>query len=139
MPVLLESRPLRSGLRQFKESQKTSTAIAKPEAEITAFEDQELELDAGDWKTSENGVWRYGAMGGIEIACPHPITIKARLKNIDTGEVKLVIRFRRGNQSRKAWTDIPIGQDTLANSKNIVNLAQIGNSCNKPANVLRVL
>ena len=113
-------------LRQYIESQKTTTALVKSENEITAFEDQEIELDSGDWKTSENGVWRNGPLGGIEIACPHPITIKARLKNIDTCEVKLVIRFRRGSNSRKTWIDVPVGQDILANAKNIVSLAQIG-------------
>ena len=113
-------------LRQFKESQKTSTAIAKPEAEITAFEDQELELDSGDWKTGESGVWKYGAMGGIEIACPHPITIKARLRNIDNGETKWIVGFRRGDTNRKAFSYIPIEEKTLSNAKEIIELSRIG-------------
>jgi uncharacterized protein (DUF927 family) len=93
--------------------------------EISNFEDQPLELDTGDWKSDETGVWRQG-MGGVEIACTHPIMPVQRLRNIDTGELKIRLQFRRGSQNRKSWSNILIGLDTLANAKNIVNLAQIG-------------
>ena len=117
----------KAAFKDYKESRKKmALALNGNDSEITAFEDQELELDSGDWKTGENGVWRTGALSGVEVACPHPITIKARLKNIDTNEVKAVISYRRGSQNRQAWNHIPLGQDKLANAKNIVELAQIG-------------
>lgn len=64
-------------------------SIAPADAEnISRFDEQPLELDTGEWRTDESGVWKYAPQGGVEIACPHPIMPVERLRNIDTGELK---------------------------------------------------
>ena len=49
---------------------------------VTAFQGQELELDAGDWECDDYGVRKRGSWGD-EVACPHPIMPVSRLVNID--------------------------------------------------------
>jgi uncharacterized protein (DUF927 family) len=49
-----------------------------------------------------------------------------RLKNIDTGELKIRLAFRRGGKQRKAWNEILTDFDTVSNAKNIVSLSRIG-------------
>ena len=50
-----------------------------------------------------------------------------RLKNIDTGELKIRIAFRRGKQiGRRVWSEILTDFDTVSNAKNIVSLSRIG-------------
>lgn len=106
---------------------KSLKSLTSPDAEnVSQFSEQPIELDTGEWKSDESGVYRYAAMGGIEIACPHPIMPIERLRNIDTGELKVKLAFRRGNKNRKAWTEILTDFDTVSNSKNITSLSRIG-------------
>ncbi|WP_159459834.1 DUF927 domain-containing protein [Scatolibacter rhodanostii] len=93
---------------------------------VSQFDAQPLQLDTGDWKTDESGVYKYGAQGGIEIACSHPLMPIKRLRNIDTGELKVTLAFRRGMRNKKAWTEITTGFDTVSNARNITALATIG-------------
>ncbi len=93
---------------------------------VTQFDQQELELDTGEWTADDNGVWRYGGFGGLEVACAHPIMPVERLRNIDTGEMKVRLAFRRGTGGRRAWTEVTADFDTVANARNVVALARIG-------------
>lgn len=111
----------------YQDYVKSKKALSAVDAEnVSRFEDQPIQLDTGEWKSDESGVWRYAAMGGIETACPHPILPIERLRNIDTGELKVKLAFRRGTKSRKAWTEILTDFDTVSNSKNITTLSRIG-------------
>lgn len=112
-------------LAKYRESLK-ATALAVEASEVTNFDEQDLELNTGDWHADDSGVWRYGALGNIEFACTHPIYPVERLKNIDTGELKVRLAFRRGDNGRRTWTTILTGFDTVANAKNIVSLSRIG-------------
>lgn len=97
------------------------------DSNMTSFDDQELELDTGEWTADDSGIWRYGSFGGQEIACSHPIMPVERLKNIDTGELKIRLAFRRGKQAgRRVWSEILTDFDTVSNAKNIVALSKIG-------------
>lgn len=71
-------------------------------------------------------MWKYGGMGGIEIACSHPIVPVERLKNIDTGELKVRLAFRRGEKFKRLWSEILTDFETVSNAKNIVSLSRIG-------------
>ena len=93
---------------------------------IAQFDQQDLELITGDWQADDSGVWKYGGYGAYEIACTHPILPVERLRNIDTGELKVKLRFRRGTHGRRVWSEILTDFDTVSNAKNIVKLAQIG-------------
>lgn len=97
------------------------------EQNYTSFDEQAMELDTGEWIADDSGIWKYGSFGGQEIACPHPIMPVERLKNIDTGELKIRLAFRRGGKERrKDWSEILTDFDTVSNAKNIVSLSRIG-------------
>ena len=83
-----------------------------------------MELDTGEWLVDDYGVRKQ--FGENEIACPHPIWPIERLKNIDTGEMKVRIAFRRGSGGRRMFQTILTDFDTVSNAKNIVSLARIG-------------
>lgn len=113
--------------RKYQAYCKVTKSITVANAEnISGFDEQPLELDTGDWKTDESGVWKYAAQGGVEVACTHPIMPIRRLRNIDTGELKVTLAFRRGSRNKKAWTEITTGFDTVSNAKNITGLSSIG-------------
>lgn len=87
----------------------------------TMFSSQPLELDAGDWEADDGGVRRKAGFGE-EVACPHPIMPIERLVNIDTGEEKLRLAFRKGPIWRKTIVDKAV----LANSNKVTELSRIG-------------
>lgn len=93
---------------------------------LSNFSEQPLTLDTGEWETDETGVWRRAPMGGVEIACSHPIMPVERLRNIDTGELKIILAFRRGGKRKNPWIKITTGFDVVSNSKNITQLSSIG-------------
>lgn len=113
------------GLYQKQKEAESSKNIVPAQDGLTEFDEQPIELNCGAWRADELGVWRYGAYGNTEIACSHPIIPVARLRNIDTGEIKVQLKYRRGNQ-RRAWNEITVGYDTIASARNIVNLANVG-------------
>lgn len=109
----------------YVKSQKLADSSCAEE-NLTQFDDQAFEFDTGEWMADDSGVWRYGSMGTCEIACSHPILPTERLRNIDTGELKVRLQFRRGRQGHKSWSEILTDFDTVSNAKNIVSLSRIG-------------
>ena len=87
----------------------------------TMFTGQPLELSAGDWEADDSGVLRKAGFGE-EVACPHPIMPIERLVNIDTGEEKLKLAFRKG----AIWRKIIVDKAVLANSNKVTELSRIG-------------
>lgn len=87
----------------------------------TQFDGQPMELNAGDWKADEFGIYRSGP-DKEEIACVHPIMPVLRLVNIDTGIEKLKIAYRKG----KVWRSIIADKKTLASNNSIIQLADVG-------------
>lgn len=85
---------------------------------FTAFQGQELELDAGEWECDDYGV-KKSSSWGTEEACCHPIMPIERLVNIDTGEEKLKIAFSKGRK----WRSIIVDKNTLASTQSITKLA----------------
>lgn len=89
----------------------------------TEFTDQPLELNAGDWYAGDDGVYRKGGgYGGNDVACPHPVMPVERLVNIDTGEEKLKLAFRKGGN----WRRIIVSKTVLANANKVTELAGAG-------------
>lgn len=103
-----------------------NSMIPRDAENLSDFAEQPVTLDTGEWRGDETGVWKYGQQNGIEVACTHPIMPIERLRNIDTGELKVTLAFRRGNRNKKAWTNITTDFDTVSNSKNITTLSRIG-------------
>lgn len=89
---------------------------------VTVFSGQPLELQCGDYDCYDDGVSYPNNIGGTTIVCPHPITVCKRLVNIETGEVKMEIAYRRGKGWRKAVFD----KGTLSTARNITALSSCG-------------
>ena len=87
----------------------------------TNFPQQPLELDAGEWLCSYDGVQRE-TRERVEIACRHPIMPVERLVNIDTGEEKLKVAYYKG----KYWREIIVGKKELFDASKIIQLAAVG-------------
>lgn len=91
---------------------------------VTDFEGQEMEMRLVSWNADETGIWRKGRDGMRDYACSHPIYPCQLRRNIDTGEIKVKLRYRRGNEY--GWTTQVVDYDTIANAKNIISLARNG-------------
>ncbi|MBO7251780.1 MAG: DUF927 domain-containing protein [Oscillospiraceae bacterium] len=84
----------------------------------TEFDDQALELNCGGWESTDWGIQRVNKFGIMEYACTHPILPVERLVNIDTGEVKLKLAYKRPGKDKK-WQSIIIGKDVAADPKTL--------------------
>lgn len=91
----------------------------------TEFEDQELELNCGGWESTDWGIYRINRFGAQEIACAHPIQPVERLVNIDTGEVKLKLRFKRSGKDKR-WCSTIVDKAMVSTSRTITGLAAQG-------------
>lgn len=88
---------------------------------VTNFTNQPLELNAGDWEADDSGIFKKNGYND-EVACPHPIMPVERLVNIDTGEEKLQLTFRKGT----IWRKIIVSKTVLASSNKVTELAGSG-------------
>lgn len=93
---------------------------------VTAFDGQPMELACGEYVCTDQGITKTDAKGYLVRVCPHPIVPVRRLVNIDTGEVRTEIAFRRSGAWRRAIYD----KGTLASAQKIVALASNGISVN---------
>lgn len=91
----------------------------------TDFGDQVMELNCGTWEAADWGIFRDLPNGGRECACAHPIMPISRLVNIDTGEVKLELWFKRSGRDKKTCTTI-VDKSTVSAARNITSLASQG-------------
>ena len=88
---------------------------------VTKFTAQPMELNTGDWEADDFGIRkRFGF--NDEIACPHPIMPIERLVNIDTGEERLRLAYRKGD----TWRKIIVDKVTLASANKVTELARNG-------------
>lgn len=78
------------------------------------------------WTLNENGVWQSRRLknGDIEAicACPVPVILTERLRNIETGQEKMTLGYYRD----KAWHYITTDRATIFNHSTIVQLANKG-------------
>lgn len=97
----------------------------------TQFDEQLMELDCGNWVSSDWGIYREDKFGARESACTHPIMPVARLVNIDTGEVKLKLAYKRPGKDKK-WQFLIIGKDSASDPKALNKaLSAVGISVNQ--------
>lgn len=88
----------------------------------TAFDGQPVELYCGEYICDDYGITCIDRYGAEVIVCRHPIMPIRRLSNIDTGEIKLEMAFKRGNR----WKTIIADKSTLASSQKILELSKYG-------------
>ena len=91
----------------------------------TEFDGQEIELNCGTWDSLDYGIFRDTPNGGRECACAHPIMPVERLVNIDTGEVKLKLAYKRSGKAKK-WNTPLVDKSTISPARTITGLASQG-------------
>lgn len=97
----------------------------------TNFDDQMMELSCGEWEASDWGIYRTNKFGARECACTHPIMPVERIVNIDTGEVKLKLAYKRPGKDKK-WQFLIIGKDSASDPKTLnKTLSAVGISVNQ--------
>ena len=111
-------------LSGYRKSLKQPLAVVDNAGNIINFQGLEEEYVLRTWNTDETGVWRIGRDNYREYACAHPIYPFQLLHNIDTGEQKVKLKYRRGNTPY--WTTCVVDSDTISNARNIVSLSKIG-------------
>lgn len=89
----------------------------------TAYDGQDMELLSGRYQcTDVVGVVAPDKMGYDTCICRHPIMPVQRLVNIDNGEERMKLKYRKG----KAWREIIVEKSTIASSNGILQLAANG-------------
>lgn len=88
----------------------------------TCFEGQPIELFSGEYFCDDYGVAIRDKFGYEQIICRHPIMPVMRLVNIDSGEERLKIAYKKG----KSWREIIVEKSTIASSNSILQLAANG-------------
>ena len=88
----------------------------------TKFRGQPFALNTGKWTADDDGVYTFDRFGFKEFACTHPIMPIKRLMNIDTGNEKIEIAYKKGTKWRKLIAD----KRTLASNTSILDLSDKG-------------
>ena len=124
--LLLAERAKQCGVGNFASVCKgyaDSNQVVTPRSEnMTLFSGQEMPLFCGPYACTDDGIAEYGGKEGFETVCPHPIMPVERLVNIETGEIKIRIAYKRG----RTWRKMLIDKTTLSSARNIVSLSSCG-------------
>lgn len=88
----------------------------------TAFDGQPIELFCGAYICDEYGVRTIDRFGYEVSICRHPIMPTKRLINIDEGQERLEVSYKKG----KTWRQIIVEKTVIASSTQILQLAAYG-------------
>lgn len=90
----------------------------------THFEGDYPDMQCKEWIANENGVCLRDTKTGYTdiLACYHPILPIERLKNLETGEEKIKIAYKRNG----IWREIIVPKVVVSSANRIVSLAGYG-------------
>ena len=91
-------------------------------ANSTQFDGQDMELFSGEYVCDETGVFVHDKFGYEQTICRHPIMPVQRLCNVDSGEERLKLAYKKG----RFWRSIVVEKSVLASSSGILQLAANG-------------
>ena len=91
-------------------------------ANSTQFDGQDMELFSGEYVCDETGVFVHDKFGYEQNICRHPIMPIQRLCNVDSGEERLKLAYKKG----RFWRSIVVEKSALASSSGILQLAANG-------------
>lgn len=92
----------------------------------TEFTDAPMELYCGEYVCDDEGITTTDRFGGEVIVCRHPILPVARICNIDTGEIKYEVAFKRGG----AWKRRVYDAEVLFNNRKVIEMVRHGVAVN---------
>ena len=111
VPVAYFNQQVKNLIQQQKE-------VARNATETICIDQKQYELPPG-YSIFDNAIYYDGETGSEEV-CHHPVAIKAKAENIDTGATKLQLVWQRdGNQERSVFVDAEVA----ANKSDIIKLA----------------
>ena len=91
-------------------------------ANSTQFDGQDMELFSGEYICDETGVFVHDKFGYEQTICRHPIMPVQRLCNVDSGEERLKLAYKKG----RVWRSIIVEKSVIASSSGILQLAANG-------------
>lgn len=130
----LEERAKEVGFKKFNVFNKNYLLSLKQQTPAivsenpTAFSGQPMELEAGNWRATDAGVEKMFVDKPV-FACMHPIMPVERFVNVDTGEQRLKLAFRLGEDPNK-WSDVVVEKSILASATKVTDLARFGIAVN---------
>lgn len=80
-------------------------------------------LECTPWTADDSGIYVDDLMRGLTVACSHPILPIRRLKNIQTGEEKITVAYKR---DAGKWQTQIVSAETIASANKIVGLSAFG-------------
>ncbi|MBS6195454.1 MAG: DUF927 domain-containing protein [Clostridiales bacterium] len=112
--------------RVFKAVLKTTLQKTRKKAMIdnwTNFSGDYDNMKCGSWLASDDGIYTFNKDYDNEvIVCYHPILPIKRLQNMQTGEERLKIAFKRNH----VWKEIIVNKDLVSSASKIVALSKLG-------------
>lgn len=120
LALAVKVRNFKALFKSYVQMQKANSGVIVASSS-TQFEDQPLELNSGQWRADDTGIYLDSPMGEV-CACTHPVLPVQRLVNIDTGVEKLQLAYRKSRQ----WRRIVVEKKTIASNNSIVELANLG-------------
>lgn len=103
---------------QEMQAQKNGVILANS----TQFDGQEMELFSGEYICDDSGVFITDKYGYEQVICRHPIMPVQRLCNVDSGEERLKLAYKKG----RVWRTIIVEKSVIASSSSILQLAANG-------------
>lgn len=104
----------------YLETQQKQSGVRTDSA--TDFDGQPIELLCGEYVCNEHGVVLIDKFGYTMTICRHPIMPIRRLINVDSGEERLELAYKKG----RTWRTIIVEKSVIASSNQILQLAAYG-------------
>lgn len=120
LPKNIDKDILKNALITLAENSKL--AQKNENTNMTNFDGQPFALYCGNYICTENEIYFFNSIGLKIKVCTHPIIINRRFKNVDTGEYKVEIQFKKDN----VWKSLIVDRAIIASTTTIVKLATHG-------------
>ena len=88
----------------------------------TNFEGPYERMRCGSWVAGESGIYLQNVGTTDILACYHPIIPVERLKNLETGDEKLKLAYKRNNR----WQELIVPKDLVSTASKITALSKRG-------------
>lgn len=121
MAQSVKVKNFKSLYKSYTDQQRINSGMIVADS-ATNFDNQPIELNCGQWRADDSGIYIDTYNGAEECACTHPILPVQRLVNIDTGVEKIQLAYRKSRQ----WRRIVVEKKTIASRNSIVELANLG-------------
>lgn len=113
-------------LNAYKRAERASMKKKKESPSMldnwTNFEGPYDRMRCGSWVAGESGIYLQNVGTTDILACYHPIIPVERLKNLETGDEKLKLAYKRNNR----WQELIVPKDLVSTASKITALSKRG-------------